>query len=251
VSQLQQAGLYLSDNKDLELSKSHHVDLGYRYTTESGFQLATAIFYQKLVDIPVQKTASSFSAINAIEVFSLPDLTSSGTGDNYGLEVTAEKSFYDNSYFIVGGSVYQSTYEGSDKITHSTRFDAGYTVNLTYGREWSRTKKESFRTFGVSTRLLYLGGLRESPIIADQNSPYTVFDEANAFKEKLPDYFRLDLRLNWRKNKKHYTRTIAIDIQNVLNIENTAYRYYDHVQQKVNTQHQLGMIPVLVYRIDF
>jgi hypothetical protein len=67
----------------------------------------------------------------------------------------------------------------------------------------------------------------------------------------MKDYFRVDLRLNWRKNKKRYTRTIAIDIQNVLNVQNEAYHYYDHVKEKVTTQYQLGLIPVLVYRIDF
>ena len=251
VSQLQSAGTYLNNNKELKLNKAHHLDMGYKLITNEGFTFSSSAYYQYLFDIPVQQTPSSYSTINSIETVAAPDLISNGVGNNYGVEVIAEKSFFDNSYFIAGGSWYKSTYEGSDEISRSTRFDGNYTVNLTYGREWSKTKKESFRTFGISSRILYIGGLHESPIIADPNSAYTVYDESKAFENKLADYFRWDLRLNWRKNKNGYTRTIAIDIQNVLNIQNEAYHYYDHVSNKIETQYQLGMIPILVYRVDF
>ena len=251
VSQLQQAGTYLNNNRDLALNKSHRIDLGYKTKTDDGYQFTSAVYYQKLFDIPVEKISSSYSQLNSIEAFALPDLISDGTGDNYGVELLAEKSFVDQSYFILGSSWYKSSYKGSDEIKRSTRFDGNYSINLTYGKEWSKIKKESQKSFGVSSRLLYLGGLRESPIIPDQNSAYTMYDESKAFENKLHDYFRLDLRLNWRKNKPGYTRTIAIDIQNVLNTQNEAYHYFDHIKNKINTQYQLGVIPILVYRIEF
>lgn len=251
VSQVQQAGTYVNDNKNLELNKSHHLDLGYVFNNENGFRFSSTVYYQKLFDIPVEKTSSSYSLINSIETVALPDLVSEGSGSNYGIELLTEKSFLGKSYFIAGGSWYKSEYKGSDDVTRSTRFDGNYSVNITYGKEWSKVKKESHRTFGASTRLLYLGGLSESPITPDPNSPATVYDETNAFQNKLPDYFRLDLRLAWRKNKPNYTRTLALDIQNLFNIQNTACHYYDHVKQKTATQYQLGLIPVLVYRVEF
>lgn len=251
VSQVQQVGTYLNDNKSLELSKAHHLDLGYNLSTDNGLRFSSGLYYHKLFDIPVERTSSSYSIINSVEAFGANDLVSKGVGENYGLEILAEKSFYDKSYFVFGGSWYKSNYDGSDGVTRSTHFDGNYTLNATYGREWIKVKKESQRTFGISTRVLYLGGMRQSPIISDQNSTITRFDDSKAFEEKLADYFRMDLRLNWRKNKKNYTRTIAIDIQNLFNVQNEAYRYYDHVKGKVTTQYQLGLIPVLVYRIDF
>lgn len=251
MSQVQQPGTYLNNNEKLPLSKAHHLELGYGYLFDNGMEVTSSVYYQRLFDIPVEKSPSSYSAINLVETTALPDLIGSGTGKNIGAEITAEKSFFDRSYFIVGGSWYQSTYQGSDEVKRSTRFDGTYTFTLTYGKEWSKMKKGSHRAFGVSSRFLSLGGLRESPIIPDVNSPSTVFDETHAFENKLPDYFRFDVRFNWRKNKKGYTRTIAIDIQNIFNLENVAYRYYDHVLGKINTQYQLGMIPIVVYRIDF
>lgn len=251
VSQLQATTTYVADNKDLELTKAHHLDLAYNFLSDKGFRFSANAYYQKLFDVPVEQNPSAYSILNAIEVYPPAGLTSKGIGNNYGLEVLGEKSFFDKSYFIAGASYYKSQYEGSDKVERSTRFDGSYTVNLTYGREWTKEKKQSQRSFGVSGRVLYLGGLRESGIVPTQTAPGTVYDPTEVFTNKLNDYFRLDLRLNWRKNRKHYTRTIAIDIQNLVNTQNEAYNYYDHVKQKITTQYQLGLIPVLVYRIDF
>lgn len=245
LSQLQSSATYVNSNKDLELTKSHHLDLGYTFVSGRGLRISSAAYYQMLFDVPVEENPSSFSWLNSIEVYPPSGLVSEGTGKNYGFEVLAEKSFFNRSYFIAGASYYRSQYKGSDKIERNTRFDGNYSLNVTYGREWSRIKKQSQRNVGVSSRLMYLGGLRETPLVAG------VPDETRAFANKLNDYFRLDLRLNWRKNKNGYTRTFAVDIQNLFNVQNEAYHYYDHVKGKVTTQYQLGLIPVLVYRIDF
>ncbi len=251
VSQLQSVATYANDNKDLELTKSHHFDLGYTFVSDKGFRFSSTAYYQKLFDVPIEEFSSSYSLLNEIEVYPYSGLISKGVGSNYGLEALVEKYFFDKSYFIMGASYYRSQYKGSDGVERSTRFDGNYSIKVTYGREWTKMKKQSQRSFGVSSRMLYLGGLRESPIIPTQLAPGTIYDPEKVFEDKLKDYFRVDLRLNWRKNKKNYTRTIAIDIQNVLNVQNEAYHYYDHVKEKVTTQYQLGIIPVLVYRIDF
>lgn len=252
VSQVQSTTTYVADNKNLELTKAHHLDLAYSFLSDNGFRFSSNAYYQKLFDVPVTDVKSSYSLLNSIEVYPSATLVSKGVGSNYGFEVLTEKSFVDKSYFIVGASYYKSLYEGSDNIERSTRFDGSYTVNGTYGREWTKMKKESQRSFGVSGRVLLLGGLREMRIVPDQDSPGTVYSPTSAvFENKLKDYVRFDLRVNWRKNKKNYTRTIAIDIQNIFNTQNEGYHYYDHVKRSISTQYQLGLIPVLVYRIDF
>jgi hypothetical protein len=57
--------------------------------------------------------------------------------------------------------------------------------------------------------------------------------------------------VSWRKNKPGYTRTLSVDIQNLTNQQNVAYQYYDTFLKKINTKYQVGIIPVLAYRIDF
>jgi len=43
----------------------------------------------------------------------------------------------------------------------------------------------------------------------------------------------------------------ALDLQNVTNTRNEAFRYFDARQGKVVTQLQLGLIPNISYRIEF
>ena len=44
---------------------------------------------------------------------------------------------------------------------------------------------------------------------------------------------------------------IALDIQNALSVENDAYLYFDQTQDATVAVKQLGIIPVLLYRVEF
>jgi hypothetical protein len=239
-------------NQTLGLTRAHQINLSYRTATSGGLEFTSQVFYQQLFDVPVgQLSDAYFSTLNLIEEDTVDYLIQEGTGQNYGIDLSIEKSFQKQHYFLLGGSYYNSTYTTSDDQTYDTRFNGNYTINAVYGKEWTKPSKN--RTIGVNTRLLYLGGLREHAIDeqASADAYETVYDHTNPFSEKLADYFRIDLRVSFRKNKPGYTRTFAIDIQNLLGTENEAYHKYEFSQQRVITKYQLGLIPVIVYRIDF
>lgn len=253
VSQLQLPATYAADgNRDLGLTRSHHVDAGYwQHLTES-LKFRGGIFYQFLFDVPVeQDPQSTFSAINLIDGFSPAGLVNEGEGENYGVDVTVEKYFYSSTFLLLGAGYYESTYKAADGVRRDTRFNGNYTFSGVYGKEWARVSKN--RTIGLNTRVLYLGGLRESPVNAraSRTQGETVYDTRDPFSNKLSDYWRVDLRLSFRKNKPGYTRTLALDIQNLTGQQNEAYHYYDQMQGKIVTKYQLGIIPILIYRIDF
>jgi len=253
VSQTQLPQVYFATgNIGLSLTRAHHAELSHRKHWDGGLTLTSVLFYQALFDVPIEADPlSTFSTINLLEGVVPANLVNDGRGKNLGLTVNVEKSFFENHYFMLGGSYYESTYQTSSDEEFDTRFNGKYTANVVYGKEWTNAGKN--RTIGLNTRVLYLGGPRESPVdVAEsQLQRMTVYDQTNPYSEKTKDYFRVDLRLSFRKNKPGYTRTFAVDIQNLLNTENEAYHYYDFVQDKVATKFQLGIIPVLVYRIDF
>lgn len=248
ISQTQLPQFYAAA-KDLELTKAHHVDASYSTILTGDVQLRTGVFYQKLYDVPTG--FMNFSAINFLEGLPPEDLVNDGTGKNYGLDITAEKQFFNRHYILVGGSYYESKYALADGVEKDSRFNGKYTVSAIHGKEW--TKEAKRRTIGLNTRFLYLGGMRQTPVLAgpSQLGGETFYDPNNLYAEKLGDYFRLDLRLSFRKNKPGYTRTFAIDIQNLTNQQNDAYQYYDRVQAKTVMKYHLGIIPILVYRVDF
>jgi hypothetical protein len=253
VSRQQLPQVYFAPGNDrLGLTRAHHFDVDYRKSWANGLEFSSGIFYQRIFNVPVEEGSSStFSAINLLEEMAPANLVNMGTGENMGVTATAEKSFFGSDYFILAGSLYRSVYTPADGRSYDSRFNGRFTLNATYGREWARKKKNS--VFGLNTRLLYLGGLRESAVdvAASQAEKITVYDQSSPYSQSLQPYFRIDLRISSRRNKPGYTRTLALDIQNLLNRENDSYQYYDFVQQQVVRKRQLGIIPVLVYRVDF
>ncbi|MBL7858232.1 MAG: TonB-dependent receptor [Cyclobacteriaceae bacterium] len=253
VSQQQLPVTYFTQgNHDLGFTKARHFSAKYQASFRHAIRFSSEVFFQQLFDVPVEVlSGSTFSVLNLMENTVPTYLIQDGQGQNYGVDVMLEKPFFDQHYFILGGSYYESNYTTGDGKQYSTRFNGNYTLTAVYGKEWVKSTKN--RTIGLNTRLLYLGGLRENPVdlAASQAAYETVYDTSSGFSNQLKDYMRIDLKVSFRKNKPGYTRTFAIDIQNLLGQKNEAYHQFDNIQQKVITKYQLGLIPVIVYRIDF
>jgi hypothetical protein len=195
---------------------------------------------------------NNFSVLNYVEGIVTESLRPVGTGTNTGITVQAERSFVSGFYILAGAAAYNSMYTAEDGVERPTKFDGKYSLMVTGGREWSKEVKGNNRSFGVHGRMLYMGGQRDTPIDEDLSRGLgTTTYRGNTYSLSLKDYVRFDLRLSWRKDKKNYTRTVALDVQNVAGIKNQAFNYYDAFQGKVVTQYQVGFIPVLVYRVDF
>jgi outer membrane receptor protein involved in Fe transport len=179
-------------------------------------------------------------------------LVNDGTGRNYGLELSLQQSMQAGFFYVFNAALYEAKYTGADGIERDTRFNGNFNLNLTAGKEFTFKKKKSNR-IGINTRILYQGGFRQSPIDAQASAEAntTIFDESRAFSEQLPAYFRIDVSFLLKKNKEKYTRIWSLDIQNVLNRQNIAYRYYDLQAGEIITQYQLGILPFLSYRIYF
>jgi hypothetical protein len=257
TSQTQHVLMYaLGSRRDLDLTKSHHAELGHTFRMSESASLKTDIFYQHIFEAAMGFNPS-FSGINLTEIsgifglnFYLERLYTGSKGNNYGVNVTAEKSFYGDHFFILGGSLYRSTYSVFDSVHRPSRFDGRFTLTATWGKEWRNPEKK--RTIGVNTRVLYLGGLREQNVLTQYSTGGEPFYDPNSFfTNKLKNYYRADLRVSFRKDKAGYTRTLAVDIQNVTGAKNEAYHYFDGTKNEVVTRYQLGIIPVLVYRVDF
>ncbi len=263
-SQIQLPGIYFSNmilpngsslpsNQDLGFTKSDQYTVAYDYQWTESLRLHTEAYYQHLFDVPVSTFSNSFSALNLLEGFVREPLANQGTGRNYGWEASVEKNLLDSYYFLVSGSLYELKYTGADGIERDTRFNGNYAMSVTGGKEFVWSKREKRRVISINLRSAYVGGLRVTPIdnaasIATQS---TVFLDDRAFSEKLPDYFKVDARLSLRKDTPRYSSVWSIDLQNATNRRNVAYQYYDTVQGQVLTQYQLGLIPILTYRIEF
>ncbi len=214
--------------------------------------MKTEVYYQYLYDVPVDKDSSSYSIINSSSGIPDLELVNEGTGRNYGAELTIERFFSNNFYFLITGSLYKSTYTALDGIERNSRFDANYASNVLVGKEFKFGKKKN-KTCGINTKVSLLGGNRYTPIdlAASQVNGYTVYQYDKRFSEKGEDVFFLNLGLTYRVDMKRTSHSIKIDIQNLTNYQAVVSEYYNERTNQIEQYTQLSLVPNLVYRVKF
>ncbi len=250
-------GTVIEKNKNLGFMRSNHYVLGYNQQLNSNLRLKIETYYQYLFDIPVEIESSSFSAINTGNTFDgFPDdlgfLENSGTGENMGIEITLEKFFSNNYYFLVTSSFFDSKYKGSDGIERNTAFNQNYVLNALAGKEWIVGSSDN-KTIGLNIRANWSGGLPYTPVdqSQSQNLKSTQLLEDQAFSERYSDYFRADVKVSYTVNKPKITHQLSLDIQNVTNNQNLFQEIYNVSTDNFSQEFQQGFLPEIQYKIMF
>jgi hypothetical protein len=218
----------LYPNANLKLSRAAHFVFAYNATLAKNFHLKTEIYYQSLYDIPVENSInSSYSSINNDVSFTTRDLVNEGEGKNYGLELTLEKNFSNQYYFLVTGSLFDSKYKALDGIWRNSRYNTNYGFNLLGGKEFSIGKSEKNGTLGINLRGAITGGKRVTPIdlAASIAQGYAFEIESQAYSKKLSDYYRLDFSLYYKWETKNASHQIKLDILNLIEQNVYGIRY--------------------------
>ncbi|MEZ4955351.1 MAG: TonB-dependent receptor [Saprospiraceae bacterium] len=258
-AQTQQPQTYFANiesGKNIGPTKSQQVAASFQHRFDRGLFFKTEIYHQYLYDVPVSAiNGGTYSILNNIETYRpLQDtLTATGKGRNYGLDILLERPILKNSFARLGASLYRSLYTDNEGLERPTRFDGRYLINATSGREKTKKKKNKTVIKGYSIRYSFYGGFRQTPVDIgiSRQLGYTVFEERRVNEKKLKDFHRIDVRFYWKWNKPKRSTTFSIDIQNVFNRKNEAYEYFDQVFDRVRTKNQLGMIPLMAYRVEF
>jgi hypothetical protein len=253
-------------NYNVGFTRSHHFVIGYDKTLSKQLRMRLETYYQYLFDVPIEtKAGSSYSALDQGSGYSryFPDtLKNKGTGYNYGLELTLEKSFSHGYYFLFTASLFDSRAKGNDGVYRPTDYDTKYALNLLGGYE---RKLGTYSTLTTGMKITYIGGKLYSPVNDSLSNLYgdavVVDSQRNNFQFK--PYFRTDLKVGVRFNSKRVTHELALDLVNVFNTKNilsVSYSYgayqYGLTQNKGNAggfyyQYQLGFLPIFYYRLDF
>jgi len=247
-------GTISTPNEDLGLSKSIHYVLGYTNQISKNVNLKTEVYYQHLYDLAVENDPNSAFALNNIRGgYTNRDLVNEGVGYNYGLELTLERFFANNYYFLITGSLYESKIKALDGELRNSRFNGNYAGNILLGKEFKVGKASKNKSLGINTKISLIGGHRYTPLDLQEsiNEGSTVYQEDKFFEKKADDIFIMNLALTYRRNREKTTHEIKIDVQNVTNNKAFVSEYYDDINQEVERAYQLAIMPTIIYTIQF
>jgi hypothetical protein len=251
------AGNKIYHNANMDFTKSAHFVAGYGRALKGKARLKSEVYYQYLWNVPIEVRPSSFSLINQGSGFArfFPDsLQNTGTGYNYGIELTIEKFFDNNFFFLATGSLYESRYKGSDGVDRNTDYNGNYTLNLLSGFEVKAGEKSKFT---ISGKMTWAGGKRIGVVNDSASAALNelIWEDENYNETQLRDYFRLDFKVNWLYNAKRVSHEIGLDLVNITGRQNilgvTYFRESPDPNNLTREQYQLGFLPIFYYRIDF
>lgn len=258
-AQLQPFGVYFDEsnaaqvrsNEDLDFTYANHFVLGYDRSLGTNFRLKSEAYYQYLTNVPVNTISSTFSLLNYGADFGNPSvdsLVNEGLGRNYGIELTLEKFFSDNYYFLLTTSLFESEYQGSDKVWRNTFFNTSYVVNALFGMEFKLGKNN---VLAIDLKTTFAGGRRYTPIdlVASEAAGETVYITDKTYEEQFDPYIKPDIKISFRNNNAKYSQIWSFTMENVIDRKNIFRQYYDGTS--LQTEYQLGLFPVFQYRIEF
>jgi hypothetical protein len=257
-------GQYIAMNKNLDLIKSHHFVFSFDWDLSEFMRLKAEAYYQKIYEAAVNANKNdSYSILNQGADFYIwnPDtLKSTGSGRNYGIELTIEH-FLSKGFYVLGtSSLFDSKYKGSDGIEHNTAFNSTFIANFLVGKEWvlhKNSSKPKFtskrRSIGADLKINWSGGRRYTPINEElskiEHRP--IYNEDRIYEARFPNYFRTDIKVFFKHVAKKSNYEMGIDVQNIFNTRNIYSQNFNTSTGEVYYTYQLGVMVIPYFRFEF
>lgn len=241
----------LLNNEHIGLTLTQDIVIAVDHAFRPHIVLHAEVFIQQLMDVPVSDTsgivfspAQGTSMANIWDAPLVMDLVPTGEGTNQGFELSLQHLFHRRLFYSVNATLYDATAMDTYGDSYNARWNTGFIGNLVVGKEFEKQKEELKRTWGVNGRVNGMGGQR----LPMPGQPFT---DGEPWGDQLATYYRLDLRIYLKREREGRSGMWALDLQNVTNAQNEAYRYFDTRKNEMVIKYQLGLIPNLSYRIEF
>jgi len=244
-------------NENLGFTRSQHLVLGTERLLNENTTLKLEGYHQWIDKAPITSAnrPDSYSALNSGNSFAPDDqdsLVNEGFGRNYGVELTLERTFSKGFYYLVTASLFDSRYRGSDKIWRNTAFNTHYAFNVLMGKEWKMGSTNQ-NVLAINLKGSTIGGRYLTPINFEKSKleQQAVYEKDRAFSVQQDPYFRIDLKLAYRREYAKSTLEFALDLQNLTGHNNVFNQQYNRRTNSVVTQYQQGFFPVPFVRYTF
>lgn len=136
--EIQPDSAVMAAKENLDLIRAWHAGLGYSWLISPEWMIRSEIFWQHQDGVGIDGNVSStFSVFNENDYRVYPNqaVTYHGSGQNRGMEISAEHHLSNGWFVLANLSVFKSKYRGSDRIWRPARWDTRHIANLTAGKE--------------------------------------------------------------------------------------------------------------------
>lgn len=244
-------------NNELSFTKSMHFIVGHDLNISKNLRLKTELYYQYIFNVPIVDTLNSVMSASNFS-YGIPEtkMTNKGLGQNYGIELTLEKFYSNNYYFLLTASIFESKYKANNSEWMNTAYNNNYITNFLIGKDF-KVGKNRQNTIGVNIKSLIRGGFRYIPFDFEKSvqAGDEVYIWEQSFSKQYPMYQRFDLGLSYQKNLEKWNWSISMNIYNVLNQKGVLSYELRHDETtneyRIAKVEGLGIVPNLNLKIDF
>ena len=227
-------------NRNLKDIRADHYVAGLEYFVSDDVRMTFEAYYKDYSDYPVSTTrpylilGNNGGNFEKTDEFGLEPLVSSGTGYAKGIEFFLQKALTDNFYGLINFSLFDVKYKALDGIERQSTFNNQYLFTISGGYKFAKV-------YEAAAKFRLAGGRPFTPINPADGSQ--LVSEYNS--DRLPDYNRLDIRLDRKFNFDKWTLVAYFDIQNVLNQKNVTNYEWNIYTRSIEANESIGVLPTI------
>jgi outer membrane receptor protein involved in Fe transport len=231
-------------NRGLIPFRADHYVTGFSYVVNPTLRLTLEGYWKNYKDYPVSLQFPQLSLANVGDTFAVRDilfpLTSAGRGRVRGVELFVEKKFTAKWFGQANVAFMQSRQAGLDGVFRPSVYDYPVIFNAVGGYQLNRK-------WEFSTRLAFLGGRPFTPFDTAISTRLRrgVFDLNRVSAERLPDYFRLDVRVDRTFTVRDKPFLLFVGVQNATNRRNIGGLGWNRNTNTAQFGEQLGLFPLI------
>jgi hypothetical protein len=224
--------------------RAEHFVTGFSYVPNSTLRFTAEVYRKNYRDYPAALEFPTLTLANVGDTFDVRSilfpLTSVGRGRAQGIEFFLEKRFSQRWFGQANLAFSKTRHAGLDGVLRPGSFDYPFVFNTVGGYRFNPK-------WELSTRIAYLSGRPFTPFdeelsTAQRRGIYNL-DLVNA--ERLPDYFRFDIRLDRTFIVRDKPLLVFAGLQNVINRKNVAGFTWNRRSNVPEENEQLGIFPLI------
>jgi outer membrane cobalamin receptor len=231
-------------NRALVPFRADHYVTGFSYVASSSLRVSLEAYRKNCKDYPVATQFPTLSLANLGDTFNVRDilfpLTSAGRGRAQGLELFVEKKFTDKWYGQANLAFSSAKQAGLDGVLRAATFNYPRIFNLTGG--YRLNAKWEF-----AARASYLAGRPYTPfdLTASLAQARGIYDLAQVNAVRLPDYVRIDFRVDRVFSFHGKPLRLFAGAQNLIDRQNIAGYTWNRRTNQIDVDKQIGVFPLV------